>query len=340
VTRPRWLAAGIASLALAAPAAAGAQDDLTRVDIGYGIEANGRGLLIANPAPYHRGTIAWERCPDGGSVCEPGWGGGPYDDELVVGDAPRGSVFQVTATYRGRSVSARSVPYLGRVQAVRPPGLAGHLHVGGLVRPLAATWTGGWGNETSRLQTQVCRRRSGDCEVVADGEYWNRCPGAGAVLQSAHEGWYVRVVDQRVGHDTAWPAFAITAPGVLAPLEPSPAQAAATFGPIRPAAGARESTCGLPSRPGSAHLLRRARSTPAGALLGSVTCPRSCRVTLVARHGKRRARVVFHLRARQRRGLVLPWSRLAGLGGRSLEVSVSIGGRDVGARRVTLPNAP
>jgi hypothetical protein len=336
VTRLRWLAAGIASLALAAPAPAGAQDELGWVALSYNIDANGRGQLIANPAPYGKGTITWRRCPPTGEVCEPGWGGGPFDRELEVGDAPAGSVFEATATYRGRSVSARSVPYLGPVRAVRPPGLTGHLRVGGLVQPVAAAWTGGWGSERSHLQTQVCRR--GSCNVIADDVYWDRCPGAGAVLQRRYEGWYVRVVDERVGHDLAWADFAVSAPEALKPLEPSPAQAAATFGPIRPAAGPAESTCGTPGRLGSARLLRRARSTPAGAVLGSVSCRRSCRVTLVARNGKRRARLVLRLRADRRRALVLSWARVARLGGRSASVSVWIGARQVGAGKVTLPS--
>jgi hypothetical protein len=347
VTRLRWLAAGIASLALAAPAAAGAQTELYGVALSYNIDLNtGRGELIANPVPNGNvGTIAWRRCPAGGDVCEAGWGGGPEDGLLEVGDAPAGSVFEATATYGGRSVSARSLPYLGPVRTIRPPGLTGHLRVGGLVRPLAATWGGGWGNEQSRLQTQVCRIRSGPCKVIADGVYWDRCPGAGAVLAARYQGWYVRVVDQRVGRDTAWAAYAVGAPEALMPLAPTPAQAAATFGPIRAAAGRAESTCGRPDprlQPpaGSARLRRRARSTPAGVALGSVSCTRACRVTLVARHGQRRVRLVLRLRAHRRRALVLPWVRLASLGGRTLRVSVSIGGRRVGAARVTLPTRP
>jgi hypothetical protein len=206
--------------------------------------------------------------------------------------------------------------------------------VGGLVRPLAATWTGGWGNESSRLQTQVCRL--GSCKVIADGVYWNRCPGAGAVLQSRYEGWYVRVVDQRIGRDTGWALYAVSTPEALKPLEPSPAQATARFGPIRAATGPAESGCGGSS---SARLLPRARSTPAGALLGFATCAGPCRATLVARHGDRRVRLVLGLGG-SHRALVLPWTRVAKLGGRSLRVSVSIDGRRVGARRVTLPTGP
>jgi hypothetical protein len=262
--------------------------------------------------PAHRGCV------------RAGLGRGALDRELEVGDAPAGSVFEATATYRGRSVSARSVPYLGSVRAVRPPGLTGHLRVGGLVQPVAAAWTGGWGSERSHLQTQVCRH--GSCKVIADDVYWDRCPGAGAVLPARYAGWHVRVVDQRVGRDIGWPDFAVGTPEALKPLEPLPAQAAATFGPIRSATGP--------------YLLCRARSTPAGVVLGSVSCTPSCRVTVVARHGKRRARLVLRLRAHRRHALVLSWARVARLGGRSLRVSVWIGGRQVGAGRVTLPTRP
>lgn len=198
-----------------------------------------------------------------GRWCLHAGGGGPqFAAELHVGDVPAGTVFEATATYAGESASARSAPYLGRVSATAPPGLPGRLRVGALVRPMAARWMGGWGNERSYLQTQACRDRMGHgCVVIADQFYWNHCPGVGAVLDPRCVGWYVRAIDRRFGRDVAFPTFAVGKPEALRPSQPSPASGVATFGPIRPAAGPPESRCGRVgpwSRP-RVRLLRKAR---------------------------------------------------------------------------------
>ncbi len=121
--------------------------------------------------------------------------------------------------------------------------MKGSVRVGELVRPRAARWTGGWGNELDILQLQVCRSRAGDgCVVISDSLYENGCPGAGAVLGSQYRGFFLRVVDQRIGRDTAFPAIAYL-PGHVPVISPGPDAAAAVFGRIAATDGPPAASC-------------------------------------------------------------------------------------------------
>ena len=50
--------------------------------------------------------------------------------------------------------------------------------------------------------------------IFAEGRGWNRCPGAGAVLDRRHEGGYVRVIDRRTRFLGPQPAVYIPPPTV------------------------------------------------------------------------------------------------------------------------------
>ena len=262
----RCVRIAVVGLLVVVPAAASGQPALTTVGISEGIDSHGGGLLTARGFPYGGESISWRICPGGGSACTPVPGRPNDEHQLDAGDAPAGTVFEATATRGGQSASARSVPYLGRMSATAGPGLVGALHVGALVRPTPATWRGGWGRDAPFLQTQVCRDRTGSgCVVIADQGRWNRCPGAGAVLDRRHEGGYVRVIDHRTRLQGPYPAVLvlISAPEQISPFTPSPTAAAATFGPITPAIGPPESSCGrsgLPEQASRARNLRRCLS--------------------------------------------------------------------------------
>lgn len=273
-------------------------------------------------------------------MCEPGWGGGPSDRELQVGDAPRGSVFEATATHAGQTASARTVPYRGAVSAVRPPGLLGRPRVGALVRPEPASWTGGWGREVSFLQTQVCRRSRTGCVVIADDFYWDPCPGAGAVLDERYRGWYLWVVDRRIDRHTAFASFAAGYPEALDPIEPGPAAAAKGFGRIARATGPARSTCGRPDPryTTNVRLLRTAKVTRRRAVLGSIRCRRACRVTLTARHGSRTIKTTRRFTDGKRHLLLHSRRGIARLRGRRVRVSVDVGGRRLATRSVSIPH--
>jgi hypothetical protein len=193
-----------------------------------------------------------------------------------VGDAAAGTVFVATATNGSQTGSARSSPYLGRVRSITSPSITGSLRVGALVKPVAGTWSGGWGGDESYLQTQVCQFANGTgCVVVADDFYWDKCPGAGAVLTFDHVRRYVRVIDWRIGRDTVFAATGIPLDRIE-PMQPSPARAAIIAGPITPARWQPESACGLP--PPRVTLRTRAVRRGKRLEIGRVGCLVRCRV--------------------------------------------------------------
>src|SRR3954465_16003715 len=80
--------------------------------------------------------ISWRACV--GMDCR------TFDGHIwPAGETAPGTVF--TATAGGESASAPA--WGGRVTATDLPALAGDAVVGGSVRPVAAHWTGGWGDE-------------------------------------------------------------------------------------------------------------------------------------------------------------------------------------------------
>lgn len=316
-----------------------AQDTSFRTKISYYIDADGTGMLIANPAPYGQGSVSWAACPTGG-MCYSAASDPRSDRVLHVGDAEVGTVFVATAVHQSQMARATSVPYLGPVRALTPPRIKGPLRVGALVKPLAGSWSGGFGHETSFLQTQVCRSASGSgCVVVADAFYWDKCPGAGAVLTAAYLGWYVRVIDKRMGPDAVFPAFRVPSPARLRPIQPGAAAAATVAGPIAHGRGRPESNCGLPpSFALAAHPARRHGRLE----LGRITCPQRCRVRVVIRQGSRRVRLAHTLStSAASRRLLLP-ARLArrlkpGVATASVSIAARTGRHTISSRRIVLP---
>lgn len=228
-------------LAAALSPAARAQDERT-VSLGYYNTTDGRGELAASVSPDTWGTPTWTQCPPGGGPCQP-FG---HDGELVisVGDAQPGTVFEVTVSGSGSTASARSDPYGGRLRVVRGPGVKGSLRVGSLVKPAAAQWDGGWGGEPPFLQLQVCRTKRGrGCRVVSSTFYWERCPGAGALLTARDAGLFLRVADMRYARLPIFPNFAVTRPGQLTPLSAAGNTATTIRGPIRAGRAARTNPC-------------------------------------------------------------------------------------------------
>jgi hypothetical protein len=227
--------AGVAIVALVvASAGAGGQSVLAvqqRMVISYEIAPDGVGELAANLNPDGSGTYSWMRCPPGGGACSPVTGSAG-NRVLRAGSSAPGTTFVASATNGTGSSAARTVPYRGLVMAIAAPRVRGRLRVGSFVQPVKARWVGGWGTERDLLQVQVCRSRSGaGCAVLSDSVYANRCVGVGAVIASRYRGWFVRIVDQRIGRDTAFARVAF-APGHVPVLVPGPDAASSLAGPI------------------------------------------------------------------------------------------------------------
>lgn len=205
------------------------------------VRADGTGMLIANPAGH---PVSWERCAPAASACT------PYDDGdgdpqlLVVSDEPVGTAFTATQD----SVTLRSQAWRGRLRATAPPRVEGEVRVGGFVRPLPATWEGGWGREADWLQLQVCRTPAGaECTVVLDEIKFGRCrPGGGRLLPARYEGGWLRVTDVRIDQRQPFTLEGYSAPEGVRPHVPGAAGiAGAVVGQIRPGPAPIED-CGHP----------------------------------------------------------------------------------------------
>jgi hypothetical protein len=89
---------------------------------------------------------------------------------------------------------------------VTPPAVTGELRVGRLVRPVPASWSGGWPADRDLSRLEACAGATGRrCETLsAQGEDPRACPGGAAVLRRRYAGWWMRAVDRRVAADAAF----------------------------------------------------------------------------------------------------------------------------------------
>jgi hypothetical protein len=113
----------------------------------------------------------------------------------------------------------------GHLRTIAPPSVSGEVRVGGLVRPVAATWAGGWGRETDWLQLQACRTsEGGDCVVVLDEIKYGRCrPDGGRLLPARYEGRWLRVADTRIDRAQPFTMEGYFAPEGVKPQQPGTA---------------------------------------------------------------------------------------------------------------------
>jgi hypothetical protein len=322
-------------------AAASAQAPGFNVSTQYLINPDGTGSLFASP--NGGGSVNWEACPPGEACAavasRPDRAPSPTLGGAVdVGNAAVGTVFVATATNGSQTTSVSSVPYLGPVRSTTPPTIRGKLRVGALIKPQAGTWGGGWGSDHSYLQTQVCRFANGTgCVVVADPLGWAKCPGAGAVLTFNQAGRYVRVIDWRIGRDAAFALVGVPSPDRIEPLHPGPALAATIAGPIAPASGPPESTCGQP--PPKVTLPARAIRRRDRLELGTVTCVMRCRVRVYLKQKGRRGisfKRSFTVGAAPHR-LLLPVKVTRRMKPGATNVSVFLGADLISEGRVAIP---
>jgi hypothetical protein len=213
------VAVAVAAAVLAGVNFASADAARQRMEISYEINSDGRGAVVANISPDAAGRYGWLRCPPRRGHCEQL---ATHARALNAGNAPVGTTWIAIGTHGSQTSSAGTLPYRGRVRARTRPRVKGPVRSGAFVRPVAAKWRGGWGNEFDWLQLQVCRTRSGKgCAVISDSFYANVCPGTGAVIDGGYAGWFLRALDARIGRNTAIPTVAIL-PGHVPPFRPGP----------------------------------------------------------------------------------------------------------------------
>jgi hypothetical protein len=155
-------------LSAAGAALAGATSARYSVDIQAVFNLRGNPWLVANFSP--NGSLAtthWSICsPPPEGKCVPRR---TRHQALEPGPRAAGTVFRATARYLGQMYSAQR-RWHGRITAHSRPSLLGRPRVGMRVKPVGATWGGGWGNEFDQLGVEACRTRNGrSCVTVSGG---------------------------------------------------------------------------------------------------------------------------------------------------------------------------
>jgi hypothetical protein len=234
---------------VAAPKAhAGSTPNSYGVDIQASYDSAGDPSLVANFSPD--GGLAkprWSTCsPPNLNVCTPT----SATQFLNAGATPAGTVFQATATYKGRTYVARSAPWQGTVRATVPPQLDGHPRYGTPVTPHGASWTGGWqtdptfkpqtgldsagrGPDFDFLSVEACRTRAArhcvNLSAPRGYGFSKRPPVVGAWFT----GWYLFAIDQRFAHDTAFAQPGYGSPAAVPPVKLGATAAhSAPLGPV------------------------------------------------------------------------------------------------------------
>ena len=280
------------------PAGAQAADRWSRT-------AAGDPLLTWEIDPYF-GIPEWWTCPAGDACRSTAKG-----TRVEPGETPRGTIFESDLGYALQQ-HERSPVWLGRVTATVAPGLEGAAVPGQRIRPLAATWTGGWGDERSVTVVLACPSPSRtDCEYLTNAG--GQTAWGDRQVLAQHAGRYLYAVEYRTAGVVKEPA--LPAPGAV--TRPAPSALVAVSPPAGPVA----------VDPPAASVSLRARALRAGkrVTVGTVSCSARCTVVVTAGESRRRLSV----RGLQRLTLKAPRS------GRPL-VRVTVDGLRLASGRVRL----
>jgi hypothetical protein len=224
--------------------------------------------LTANFLPD--GSLAkpsWSICPPPDvNVCTPARSKSQF---LQAGPTPAGTVFQASATYRGHTYIARTVPWQGTVQATSPPRLDGSPRYHAAVRPEGASWAGGWGSDFDFLSVEACRTtdatRCVNLSAAKGYGFSSRPPIVGAWFT----GWYLFAFDQRLAHDTAFAEPGYSTAAAIPPVKAGPT--VGRSGPVGPIIG---------PTPPRIRILRNASTATGKILVARIRCSVPCHVFL------------------------------------------------------------
>ena len=206
------------------------------------------------------------------------------------GPQPAGTVFKLSATYRGKTYSS-SLTWRGRVRSVTRPVLVGRARFDAIVAGSAARWIGGWGAENDQLGIEACRTAGGtDCVMLNGAEL--QCPRGGACGSLGGVGGPPQRPERaRVGNwYTGWYLFALDAHLANTPsgLVGYPSPAAIAPWPIN-ATVIRSAPVGPVTgpRPPRVRFLSEARMHGSHVFVAFVRCAVRCHAWLtVSRTGK------------------------------------------------------
>ncbi len=289
------------------------------------IDSDGDPLLYA-PGD----NVTWQACL--GADC---WS--TDGNTLHAGDNAAGTVF--TATAGGESASTPA--WGGRVSAPDFPTIAGNAVVGGTVHPVAAHWTGGWGNEVDDLRIEACRVTV--CRTISAPDWVSGGARDGSVTIGPElAGTTLRVADRRRNLNEVRPMVVYTDPGDVPTLSPaqlvlfgatSPFIDASDVPPVFPTVSAPDVAPLDPffSQP-SAILRKRAIRSKSGLIVGMAACRKTCAIRLSVDDGHH----TFTRSWRDHGKVTLALSRSAKPRKGTLRVKVTADGKTLANGRVKL----
>lgn len=237
-------------------------------------------------------------CPNGGGCQEIDDLALPYEPgEVAAGTVYEADVFGVTQ---------KSAPWGGRVGARLEPTMRGTLALGATLTPVAAEWSGGWGDDVSQLSLFVCRTEAGgDCRYVA------------GPLRNEYAGMYAFAVDvRRANNDhvglappdgSGYPLPSRTATVSVStaagPIATSAADAPAIPAPRVPGNSSPTTTTPKAKAP-KVTLRKRVLRAGKRVTVGSITCATRCRVRLSVGDGRRTLKRTLSVRGTTRLTIV------------------------------------
>jgi hypothetical protein len=311
----RWL--GFLAVAVFAVSSADASAQTAKISARYFDDA-GNPQLSGGPWPDYRvgRVVGWSVCPpDAASCIAAAPGASPW--VLEAGPQPPGTTFEVEVEYAGQRTVDRSGPWGGTITFEARPELVGEAAAGARVSVTPARWTGGWGNERDELRVQACRTPAAEqCETLSAPGVRGVTAGV-ATIANRYIGWYLFAVDHRYSFDTPFPAVLALNPRDVPPLSPGPTIAFSE--PVGPVVGPA-----VELRPRV--LYRRGKPQ-----LGTVRCPRSCRVQLAVV-----AQGTTYKRTMKARGKATIAPRLRKARPGTWRVTVRVDGRRLAARSVSV----
>jgi hypothetical protein len=293
------------------------------------LDPGGGGRMIVNSQTNPPDeTWSWEACTTDLATCT------PFAQGRIVetAGAPVPSVFRAVSS---RGATALSPRWDGQVESVSSPSAMGTPQANELVVPIPGRWRGGWEGDVDWTQLAACEGpRDEGCTTLTDRHYVGGCPNGAAVIDPMFTGMYLRVADRRIPAHTLELAYGVSSPYGPDIWAAGPTVSVSVLGRIRAATGPPASGCG-PSP------LVRASISKKG--VATVRCGLACLATLVARQGRRMAKMSRRLAGQpgNRRNvpaprLRLPKRKLARFHPGRIHMALMVNGKRFAARTLLL----
>ncbi len=275
---------------------------------------------------------AWRVCPPGEACRAIGAG----ERTAKPGETAPGTVFESDLTTPTGPTTEGSPVWQGRLTSLAPPGVQGELRTGENVSPVAARWSGGWGDEVITNALIACPGLSGPgCEYLVNrAGTWNFGLGD-RPLGARLAGWYVYAVEWRSPRDQNPFLEALPPPPGAPTARPEPSALSAVSPPAGPIATPASVT--KPETPvnlaePSVVIRKRALRSDRRVTVARVRCAQRCKVGLRVSDGRRVLTRTLHVTGSAPLTIVRGERLRAGL----LRVSVAVDGRPAVSGRVRL----